>query len=541
MSLVELVAKGEEDLFLTEKPQMTFFKAVYRRNTIFTIQQIPQTFLNTPNFGKKVPCIVNRIGDLIKNITLVITLPNISQIYNEDQTIDLLTRFAWIRKIGFGIIKNIEIKIGDKVIQQFTGEWINCWYELNKKEEDFNNMIGNIPELFNYDYEKDEYKLFIPLPFWFSKSPNLSLPICCLKNHNVEITLELEDFNKCYKITPTHSILMNDYLCPFEKDEYIVQNIDGNEIVGQFSYFDYETKKLYYSQITKELFKVAVYNEEGDYDKYKIKGLKSNSFAIPYINDGKSNNIENKYSIIYKYRNLSNIKLSDCFLLVDYVFLEEKEKERFYKNSHNYLIEQINEINTQTLSSSISLCNLGLKDPVSYIIWYCSQKNLNEMYNNDKFNFTNSYQYNNILYPNVIFDNYYKLNDKIKIYGKFNSKINDKFNFNQTGKSLIKKCKLLFNGIEVIDENYEYFHNILSLNHFNCNNQTGLCVYSFAINPLDLQPSGSCNMNKIDNIQIELTLDKCIDENNLGTFKCYSVSYNWLRIKGGFGGLLFIN
>lgn len=540
MSLVELVAKGEEDLFLTEKPQMTFFKAVYRRNTIFTIQQIPQTFLNTPNFGKKVPCIINRIGDLIKNITLVVTLPNISQIYNDDQTIDVLTRFAWIKKIGFGIIKNIEIKIGDKVIEQFTGEWINCWYELNKKEEDFNKMIGNIPELFNYDYEKDEYKIFVPIPFWFSKSPNLALPICCLKNHNVEITLELEDFNKCYKITPTHYILMNDYICSFETDEYIVQNIDGKEIVGQFSYFDYETKKLYYSQITKELFKVAQYNEDGNYDNYKIKGLKSNSFSIPYIYDGKSNNMENKYSVIYKYRNLSNIKLNDCFLLVDYVFLEEKEKERFYQNSHTYLIEQINEINTQTLSSSISLCNLGLKDPVAYIVWFCNQKYLNEMYNNDKFNYTNSYQYNNILYPNVIYDNYKKINDII-IYGKFNSQINDKFNYKQTGKSLIKKCKLLFNGIEVINENYDYFHNILSINNFNCNNQTGLCVYSFSINPLELQPSGSCNMNKIDNIQIELNLDKCIDENNLGTFKCFSVSYNWLRIKGGYGGLLFIN
>ena len=182
MSIVELVAKGKEDLFLTENPQMTFFKAVYRRNTIFTIQQIPQTFLNTPNFGKKVPCIINRIGDLIKNITLIITLPSISQIYNTDQTVDKNTRFAWIRKIGFGIIKNIEIKIGNKVIQQFTGEWINCWYQLNKHDQEINKMIGNIPELFNYDNQKDEYKLFIPIPFWFSKSPNLALPLCCLKN-----------------------------------------------------------------------------------------------------------------------------------------------------------------------------------------------------------------------------------------------------------------------------------------------------------------------------------------------------------------------
>ena len=48
-------------------------------------------------------------------------------------------------------------------------------------------------------------------------------------------------------------------------------------------------------------------------------------------------------------------------------------------------------------------------------------------------------------------------------------------------------------------------------------------------------------MNKIDNVKMELTLDNCINTNNTCTFKCYSVSYNWLRIKGGYGGLLFIN
>lgn len=536
MSLVELAAKGEEDLFLTTKPQMTFFKAVYRRNTIFTIEQIPQTFLNTPNFGKKVPCIINRIGDLISNITLIITLPSISRIYNADQTVDEYTRFAWIRKIGFGIIKNIEIKIGDKVIQQFTGEWINSWYALNKNDEEINKMIGNVPELFNYDYEKDEYRIYVPIPFWFSKSPGLALPICCLKNHNVEITLELEDLKKCYNITPTHYVLMNDYICQFEEDEYIIQNIDGNEIVGKFAFFDYETKRLYYSQITKELFKIAETNDE----KYMIKGTKSNVFAMPHIKTSTDTKQEEKYSIVYTYRDLSNITITDCFLLVDYVFLDEREKERFYSNAHNYLIEQINETTTQTISSAISTVRLGLKDPIEYFVWYVRQNNLNEMYNNDKFNFTNSYQYNDVLKKHILYDDYY-VNGNTTYYVKNNPRVNKEFNYKQTGDSLIKSCKLMFNGIEVVNENYKYFHNIQSYNHFKCNNQKGLCVYSFSINPLDLQPSGSCNMNKIDNVQIELNVDKCINENNLGTFKCFSVSYNWLRIKGGYGGLLFIN
>ena len=134
-----------------------------------------------------------------------------------------------------------------------------------------------------------------------------------------------------------------------------------------------------------------------------------------------------------------------------------------------------------------------------------------------------------------------KGNTIITVNFRNNPRLNKEFNYKQNGKSLIKKCKILFNGLEVVSENYQYFHNIHSLEHFKCNNQTGLCCYSFSLNPLELQPSGSCNMNKIDNVQIELTLDNCINENNLCTFKCFSVSYNWLRIKGGYGGLLYVN
>lgn len=541
MSLVELVAKGEEDLFLTSKPQMTFFKAVYRRSTVFSFQQIPQTFLNTPDFGKKTPCIINRIGDLISDIVLVITIPSISRIYNADQTVDKYTRFAWIRKLGFGIIKNIDIKIGDKVIQQFTGEWINAWYELNKEEKDFNKIIGNIPELFNYDYEKDEYTLYIPLPFWFSKSPSLVLPLCCLKNHNVEVLLELEDLNKCYKLSPTHYILMNDYVCQFEQDEYIVQTIDDTTIVGQFAFFDYTTRRMYYSQITKELFKLA----DSDNDKYLIKGLKSNIKLMPLIKDN-STEQDHKYSIVYTHQAPSNIKVKDCYLLVDYVFIDDQERERFYSHAHNYIIEQVNETITQNISSTITSCSTGLKDPITYLVWYCKQNIFDDMYNNDKFNFTNSYQYNDILYKHILQDDYVisnnnELNEDVLYYIGNNKRLNDKYNHKQTGSSLIKNCRILFNGNEVINESYCYFHNIQSYNHFNCNNQTGLCVYSFAIEPLKLQPSGSCNMNKIDNVKMELTLDNCINTNNTCTFKCYSVSYNWLRIKGGYGGLLFIN
>ena len=96
--LIQLVAYGLEDLYLTSDPQITYFKVVYRRHTNFTIEQIPQYFINTPNFGKKSTCILSKNADLIGNATLVVTLPKIKKIT------DPKVKFAWVKRIGFAKI-----------------------------------------------------------------------------------------------------------------------------------------------------------------------------------------------------------------------------------------------------------------------------------------------------------------------------------------------------------------------------------------------------------------------------------------------------
>ena len=124
--------------------------------------------------------------------------------------------------------------------------------------------------------------------------------------------------------------------------------------------------------------------------------------------------------------------------------------------------------------------------------------------------------------------------------------MNKDFNYKQNGKSLIKKCKILFNGLEVVSENYQYFHNIHSLEHFKCNNQTGLCCYSFSLNPLELQPSGSCNMSFIKNNKLlfSVDIDKKVNGESVYLSKeyvlnCYCLNYNILRISNGSGQLVF--
>ena len=66
--LMQLVAYGSQDIYLTGKPQISYFKAVYRRYTNFAVESIQQDVLATPQFGSRVTVTIARNGDLLKRV-----------------------------------------------------------------------------------------------------------------------------------------------------------------------------------------------------------------------------------------------------------------------------------------------------------------------------------------------------------------------------------------------------------------------------------------------------------------------------------------
>ena len=73
--LMQLVAMGTQDVYITGNPQITFFKVIYRRHTNFSKECIVQTFsgsLPEKNEGS-VKCTLARNGDLVQEIYLKIT------------------------------------------------------------------------------------------------------------------------------------------------------------------------------------------------------------------------------------------------------------------------------------------------------------------------------------------------------------------------------------------------------------------------------------------------------------------------------------
>jgi hypothetical protein len=184
--LMQLVAYGAQDIYLTGNPQITFFKVVYRRHTNFSVESIEQTFNGSPDFGKKVTVTVSRNGDLITNCYLQATLPAV--------TADS-SGFAWSPEVGHALIKSVEVEIGGQRIDKQYSDWLSIWQQLTQESgaaAAYANMIGDVTAntATTTSADKSAYTVYVPLQFWFNRNPGLALPLISLQYHEVKFNIE---------------------------------------------------------------------------------------------------------------------------------------------------------------------------------------------------------------------------------------------------------------------------------------------------------------------------------------------------------------
>lgn len=213
--LMQIVAYGAQDVYITGNPQITFFKLVYRRHTLFSMESIEHSLNGNPDFGRRASVTITRNGDLITKIYLFVKLERV--VPSEG------SKFAWVRRIGHALIHSVEVEIGGSKIDKQYGIWLNIWYELARHpgdgERGFLKMIGDVPELTRYDEcPKPEYVLYIPLKFWFNRHVGLALPLIALQYHEVRLHFEftrVEDLvvaNRCFRQKDLKCVQMKDAL-----------------------------------------------------------------------------------------------------------------------------------------------------------------------------------------------------------------------------------------------------------------------------------------------------------------------------------------
>lgn len=549
--IIQLVARGVEDVFLSIEPQITFFKVIYRRHTNFSREEIPQEFIHEPNFGKRSTCKISPdTGDMIDKMTLKITLPCIPKLsqtndneYNcgNNNCNNNELKIAWIRKIGFAMIKYVEIEINGKVIDRHYGEWLYIWTYLTTKNIDdhgLSKLIGDVPELTNFTESKEEYILYVPLHFWFCRATGLALPMVGLWFSEIKINLEFYELDKCYVISPTHYVKCVDDIVNFLPYEYLYQKgLDGVERYGIFSHYDSINQRLYYTSINDRLTGIphdhygvdpTTMNETArnvilntnKADKYIIRGVSSDFTVKPDI-CVKSVSVHKK--------SLKHIKLKECHVLTDFVYLDDDERMKFAQNKHDYLIEQLYYTPNVPIDSNNAGIRLDIDQSCKLMVWLAQLDYISEF--NDRFNYTDSHIRRKIYDPYINTDNDCT---KIKMYDCI--RVEDVI-----GNSLIDEDLIKLDSQDRLSCRPNAYFELIQANQYSNNSlPKGTGMYSYGINPLDTKPTGTTNMSQINLIELKLRMNHCINTTHRAKFRAYGLCYNVWRVDNGLSAPIFI-
>jgi hypothetical protein len=491
IGLLILVQVGKQNLYLSAQPEITFFKIAYKRYTNFSIEPTPQYFKTTPDFSRKCTVNIGRNADLVSMTYLYVTLPDI-MMENYSSNSSNIKSFAWVEKIGFALINYVEIEIGGTIIDRQYGEWMNIWYEIigtKNLANTYHKMIGNTPELTSFTKTKKSTILYIPLSFWFCLDTGLALPLISLLQNDVKIHVQFNDLNKCYKLSPSYYISVNNNYVLLEPGEKFYQTYQNNTIIGEFVSFDPINQIIYYNPIKGEFIVPTKDNDPN----YVLTGYISN-FKINI----KANSVVVQDSDYFIFNQPS---LNSAYILTNYIYLDNFERSFFINNMNQYLIPVIQTLPDQTAYSINAVYKLPLYNPVKLLVWRVMlQANIDS---NNIFNYTSS-PYTNDIQP------------------------------------LILNNLLITNSVNRIDlSNIQYYRQIQKYQYNIFCPRKGIYMYSFSLDPKNVTPSGSMNFSKIDDAYLQLTLNKIVNYINPAVIKAYAVQYNIFRASHGIGGLVY--
>ncbi len=446
--LLQLVAYGAQDAYITGNPHITFWKVLYKRHTNFAVEAMRVNFTGSPVYGQRVVAVVNRNADLVWKTYVEIVLPDTSAAATGKAN-PVLWNGSDTRRLGYLLLQQIEVEIGGQIIDRHYGEWLYLWETLTSNydaavKSDWmvgGRLAGNAST--STTCGGRDTKLYVPLQFWFNRNPGLALPLIALQYHEVRFNITLGD--------------------------------------------------------TTALVEKGAWNS--------VSEAASNLPA-----------------------------LKDMALYLDYVYLDVDERRRFAQESHEYLIDQVQYTGQQTITTASSRLDLTLNHPVKELIWVFQDARRTDC--------------GDTTLPTA--------NARESQFGVVGTANNFLTPF--TYDDIVDRARIQLNGQDRFDERFgDYFWKVQPYQHHTSGGTAGwardvydgdynpINVYSFAIQPEEHQPSGTCNFSRIDTAT--LVFDS-VTSGGAGTypskttpynFRIYAVNYNIFRIMSGMGGLAYSN
>ena len=435
--LMQLVAYGAQDVYLTGQPKVTFFQAVYKRHTNFAMENIQQTVNGTTTNSGRVSVTIARNGDLVGNM------------YIGGQRIDKHYQTWW--RLYAEVFLGESDKYG--------------WGKMGSTSANQSAVLGT-------NINGNQPRVYLPLLFFFNRNPGLYLPLIALQYHEVRLDFDLTSYYSSYFST-------------------------------------------------------------------------------------------------------------DFQVWANYVYLDTEERRRFAQKGHEYLIEQVQHTGGDSTSSTydtFQLIRLSFNHPVKEFVWCyvnpaaSSTANLNALWNFSTATnnvqvtvntavFVNSNNY--ILphltgVPHLYFNNGNQpglgvgLNPST-VAGTANTYtwIEEGYPASAAGARLqdamyetgpLNQFKIILNGQDRFKEQLgKYFNQYQPFVYHSGCPYPGIYVYSFALQPEEHQPTGTCNFSRIDNAQVAVSIKAGGISGAAPQQKLFAVNYNILRIQSGMGGLAFSN
>ena len=244
--LLQLVAVGKQDLFLTGNPQISFFKMVYRRHTNFATESQPMYFDGTPNFGQRLTCLIPRRGDLLGRVYLDVTLPRIT-----DTEGNVL---SYTNSIGHALIQEITFEVGEQEIDRQTGEWMEIWTQLTTpagQRDALNELIGRFEPYYPINLIpgalSEGLRLLIPLQFYFCRNPGLYLPLLALQYSPIRINITLRPLQQLFWIPPPNPEDQSMWKPACSTTVSCTTQITNMMLWGEYVYLDVEERRQFVS------------------------------------------------------------------------------------------------------------------------------------------------------------------------------------------------------------------------------------------------------------------------------------------------------
>lgn len=481
--LLNIIAIGNANVFLTGSPTKTFFKVVYSKYTNFGLQKFRIDYegqrdlrLTEPStFTFKIP----RYAELLMDTYIAVNIPDIwSPIYQPTaQTGNVWSpyEFNWIHNLGTHMIQEILITCGSQTLQKYSGEYLASMVERDfsaDKKELFYRMTGNVPELNDpansYSranaYPSAYYTqnttgaepsirgrtLYIPINTWFTLESRCAFPLVSLQYNELYITITMRPIQDLFQV--------RDVFDPNNNFPYV--RPDFNQ--PQF--------QIYRFLQTPPAIHIDPLN----------------------------------------YKNTVSNWNADIHLISTYCFLSKEESQLFAGEDQVYLVKDVFQYDFQNVAGSnrVKLTSTGM---VSSWMWYFQRNDVN--LRNEWSNYTN-WPYRNlpvdvVLAPTSSIDaslNYigpYFNPDKgttgIYISGNF-APVNN--------KDIMQTMGVVLNG--------EYRENLLTREVYDYiekytrtpgSAKDGIYCYNFCLNtsPFEYQPSGAINLSKFKDVQLEFT------------------------------------